>query len=142
MNLRLFFTLFSISVLFSSCNINKVHPVPNMPFDIMVNLNLPLYSSLLGVGGYAIVDDAGFNGVIIYRRSLHEFIAFDLQSPADDANCTQPLQVDPSNFLILTDACNGAQFSLFDGSPISGSKFGLRMYSVQYDGMTTLRVMN
>lgn len=142
MNLRLFFSIIGFSFLLSNCNINRIHPVPNAPFDIMVNLNLPIYNSLLGVGGYATVDNAGYNGLIIYRRSLSEFIAFDLQSPAEDANCQQPLAVDSVNFLVLRDPCNGAEFSLFDGSPISGSKFGLRMYMVQYDGMTTLRVTN
>ena len=142
MKLRLILLFSLIITIFSSCNINKVHPVPNVPFDIIINLNLPTYNSLLGVGGYAIVESIGYKGVIIYRRSLNEFVAFDLQSPAEEAGCETPLQVNADNFLQLDDVCYNAKFSLFDGSPMEGSKFGLRMYIAQFDGLNNLRIMN
>ncbi len=142
MNVRLFFAIGLIFLLFSNCNVNKVHPVPSVPFDVIVDINLPLYNNLLGVGGYAIVNNAGYNGVVVYRRNLNEFVAFDLQSPAEDGTCTTPLAINEDNFLQLDDLCSGATFSLYDGSPMSGSKFGLRMYICYYDGIRNLRIYN
>ena len=142
MKLRLFFAFTLIITFFSGCKINKIHPVPNVPFDIIIDLNLPSYNGLLGVGGYATVNDAGYRGVVVYRRSLNEFVAFDLQSPAEEGSCQTPLSVNADNFLQLDDLCSGAKFSLYDGSPIEGSKFGLRMYVTYYNGINNLRISN
>ena len=137
-----FILLFAIGLVVSACNTNKNHPVPNVPFDITIDMNLPSYDDLLGVGGYAYVN-AGSRGVIVYRRGIDDFVAFDRHSPADPSGiCATPLTPDDDNFLILNDECSGAQFSLYDGSPISGSDFGLRQYATAYGGGTNLRIYN
>ena len=74
---------------------NNNHPVPNVPFDVIIDINLPTYSDLIGVSGYAMVN-AGSRGVIVYRRGIEEFIAFDRHSPADvDGSCALPLTPGP-----------------------------------------------
>jgi len=126
----------------SGCQVNNNHPVPNVPFDITIDMTLPTYDDLQGVGGYAYVN-AGSRGVIVYRRGVDDFVAFDRHSPADiTGSCPQVLTPDANNFLMLNDTCSGAQFSLFDGSPISGSEFGLRQYATAWGGGTTLRIFN
>lgn len=124
-----------------ACQKNKKHPVPSIPFDILIYINLPSYSSLEAVGGWAYVE-GGSKGIVVYRRSYDEFIAFDRHSPAEDGICGFPLTTDPDNFLELNDSCSGAKFSLYDGSPISGSEFGLRQYQTWWDGGTGLRIYN
>lgn len=125
-----------------SCGKQPIHPVPYVPFNQSINLNLPSYFSLAGVGGYAYVT-GGSRGIIIYRRSLDEFVAFDRHSPADpDALCEEPLYPDSENFLVLKDSCNSATFSLFDGSPITGSSFGLMQYATNFDGNSILTIYN
>lgn len=136
----LLFVVF-IASFFSSCNKNKVHPVPSIPFDITINLGLPSYSDLNGVGGHAFVD-GGSKGIIVYRLSTYEFVAFDLHSPSNEGDCEKPLKTDDDNFLQLVDQCDNARFSLLDGSPISGSEFGLRRYAVYFDGSSNLRIYN
>jgi len=127
---------------FSSCKKNKNHPVPNIPFDITINLSLPSYSDLNGAGGWAYVA-GGSRGIIVYRKSYDEFVAFDRQSPADGgADCGTALTPNADNFLQLDDACSGAKFSLYDGSIISGSDFGLRQYQAMWDGSNLLRIYN
>lgn len=129
-------------LLLSSCKVNNNHPVPDVPFDITIDMTLPTYDDLLGVGGYAYVN-AGSRGVIVYRRGIEDFVAFDRHSPADvNGNCNQPLTPDANNFLVLNDTCNNAQFSLFDGSPVEGSEFGLRQYATAWGGGNTLRIYN
>lgn len=137
----IFVLMFLLGMSTFSCNKNKRHPVPSIPFDISININLPTYSDLTGVGGYAFVD-GGSKGIIVYRRSTNEFVAFDRHSPANDGTCDQPLVLNADNFLELDDQCDGAKFSLYDGSPISGSEVGLRMYTTSFDGANYLRIYN
>lgn len=129
-------------MLFMACNKNNQNPVPNIPIDITIDIALPSYMNLQGVGGYAYVN-GGSKGIIVYRRSIGEFVAFDRHSPADaEGVCNQPLYPDANNFLELIDSCNNARFSLYDGSPISNSTFGLRQYATQFNGSNLLRIYN
>ena len=138
----LFISLLVLSFIFSACQKNNSHPVPNIPFEIIIDINLPSYSNLIGVSGYAMVN-AGSRGVIVYRRGIDEFIAFDRHSPADvDGSCEFPLFPDTDNYLVLKDSCNNATFSLYDGSPISGSEYGLRQYQTTWNGSESLRIFN
>lgn len=137
------FLLVSLILIGSSCNKNTGNPVPNIPFDITIDINLPSYSNLTGVGGWAYVYNEGSRGLIIYRRAIDEFVAFDRHSPADpEGICFLPLYPDSDNFLQLNDTCNNATFSLYDGSPISNSQYGLRQYSTIFDGTNLLRIYN
>jgi hypothetical protein len=136
------FLVISIVLLSASCNKNGSNPVPNIPFDITIDINLPSYSNLSGVGGWAYVN-GGSRGIIVYRRALDEFVAFDRHSPADpEGTCFLPLFPDNDNFLQLKDTCNNATFSLYDGSPISNSQFGLRQYRTVFNGTDLLRIYN
>ena len=124
------------------CGKNRQNPVPNIPLDITIDINLPSYNALQGVGSYSYVT-GGSRGIIVYRKSLGEFVAFDRHSPADpNGTCPQPLYPDNANFLQLKDSCNNATFSLYDGSPISNSEFGLRQYATQFNGTNLLRIYN
>ncbi len=127
----------------SGCQKNDQHPVPNVPFDFTIDISLPSYSPLMGVSGWAYAN-GGSRGIIIYRRGIDEFVAFDRHSPADEIGtaCDQPLVPDPNNFLQLNDTCNNATFSLYDGSPISNSVYGLRQYQTIWDGNHGLRIYN
>lgn len=130
-----------IGTLMTACNKNRNHPVPSIPFDIEINVNLPSYSELQSVGGWAYVSGAS-KGIIVYRSDVNNFVAFDRHSPAEDGTCEQALVTDEENFLQLNDLCSGAKFSLLDGSIISGSEFGLRQYETVWDGSNYLRIRN
>lgn len=129
--------------LVAACTKNNEHPVPNIPFDITIDMSLPSYSALMGVSGWAYVN-GGSRGIIVYRRGVNDFVAFDRHSPADPVGspCDQPLVPDDNNFLQLNDTCNNATFSLYDGSPMSNSVYGLRMYQAMWDGNQSLRIYN
>ena len=118
------------------------NPIPSIPFDITINIEFPSYSSLIGVGGWTYVV-GGSRGIIVYRKSVDQFVAFDRQSPKDpDGTCSKPLTPDADNFLQLNDTCSGATFSLYDGSAISGSDYGLRQYQTSWNGINSLRIYN
>lgn len=125
-----------------SCKKSKNHPVPSIPFDISININLPSYSELNNVSGWVYVN-GGSRGIIVYRRGIDDFVAFDRHSPADpEGTCPQPLTPDQNNFLNLLDTCGSAVFSLYDGSPVSNSDVGLRMYQTSWNGTETVRIFN
>lgn len=130
-------------ILFSGCKKNsKNNPVPNITFDITINIDLPSYSNLVGVGGWTYVS-GGSKGIIVYRKATDLFVAFDRHSPKDpDGVCQKPLTPDVDNFLQLIDSCSGAKFSLYDGSAISESEFGLRQYQTSWNGTNSLRIYN
>lgn len=137
-----FILFFAVGLLLSACTKNASHPVPSIPFDITINMSLPSYSDLIGVSGYAYIN-GGSRGIIVYHRGIDDFVAFDRHSPSDVAGtCEQPLTPNENNFLMLEDTCNNVQFSLFDGSPMSGTEFGLRQYAVTWDGGQNLRIYN
>lgn len=139
--MKLLFILFFTLILIG-CNKNNNHPVPNIAFDMTIDINLPSYNALISVGTWAFVT-GGSRGIIVYRRSIDEFVAFDRHSPEDpDGICPQPLFPDPDNFLTLDDTCSAATFSLYDGSPISGSDYGLRQYQTSYNGTNLVRIYN
>jgi hypothetical protein len=141
MHIRILLILLPITFL-AGCNKNRTNPVPNIPFDIQIDISLPSYNSLNGVGGWCYVN-GGSRGIIVYRKSIDDFVAFDRHSPADiDGTCPSPLFPDADNFLQLNDTCNNAKFSLYDGTPISNSEFALRQYATAFDGNSILRIYN
>lgn len=143
MNTRNILIIFLFLTLFG-CSKNGQHPVPYYSFDANVNLTLPSYIDLQGVGGWAYVSGIGSKGVIVYRQSMQNFVAFDRHSPADEGfDCETGLTPDSNNFLILNDPCSNAQFSLYDGSIIGGdTEWGLRAYEVEYYGGQYIRIFN
>lgn len=129
-------------LLSSKCNNQNQHPVPFVPVDITIDIQLPSYSNLQGVGGWTYLN-GGSRGIIVYRKAIDEFVAFDRHAPSDpEGSCSIALYPDDQNFLQLIDSCNNAVFSLYDGSPVSNSIFGLRQYATQFNGNNLLRVYN
>ncbi len=138
--LQIFFVL--LFLVSASCKKNKNHPIASIPLDITIDLTLPSYIELTGVGGWAYVN-GGIKGIIVYRQSYDVFVAFERQSPEDPENtCSSGLVPNVDNFLQLDDPCSNAKFSLYDGSPISGSDWGLRQYQVVWNGSNLLRIYN
>lgn len=133
---------FGILILSSKCNNQNQNPVPFVPVDVTIDIQLPSYSNLQGVGGWTYLN-GGSRGIIVYRKGIDEFVAFDRHSPVDvSGTCPLPLYPDSQNFLQLKDSCNNAVFSLYDGSPVSNSIYGLRQYATQFNGNNLLRVYN
>ena len=133
---------FGLLLLSSKCNNQNQHPVPFVPVDITIDMQLPSYSNLQGVGGWTYLN-GGSRGIIVYRKAIDEFVAFDRHAPSDpEGSCPIALYPDNQNFLQPIDSCNNAVFSLYDGSPVSNSIFGLRQYATQFNGNNLLRVYN
>lgn len=139
---NLLFIFVSLFLFSSKCSKQNQNPVPFVPVDVTIDIQLPSYSNLQGVGGWTYLN-GGSKGIIIYRRGIDDFVAFDRHSPADpDGTCQFPLFPEDQNFLQLKDTCNNAVFSLYDGSPVSNCVYGLRQYATQFNGNNLLRIYN
>ncbi|MGB0933601.1 MAG: hypothetical protein ACPGU5_04925 [Lishizhenia sp.] len=140
---KTFFILFIICAVLVGCKTTNNHPVQPPPFQLQVNLTLPSYAALQGISGYAYVS-GGIKGIVIYRKSQNEFVAFDRMSTTENAaDCESGVVINEDNFLVLDDPCSDTQYSLYDGSIVTGDvEWGLRGYIVQFDGSNTLTIQN
>ena len=113
--------------------------IPLVAVDREINITLPSYSSLSVVGGWAYVT-GGSKGLLIYRRTLDQFVAYDRHVPYDvDLGCI--VEVDQNN-VECVDPCSQSRFSLYDGSPLDGpATFPLKQYSATFNG-TIVHVYN
>ena len=138
---KLIATTFLLFVLFA-CR-ERLHPVPDIPFNINIDINLPTYVGLQSIGGFAYVDNIGVKGVVVYRATLDEFVAFDRMSTADGGDTCDGLFINPENQLILLDPCTESQFLLIDGSLVQGpANWGLRGYRTFFNGSNILNIQN
>lgn len=133
---------FLFTSVFFSCNKNNEYPLPSIPFDFTIDLSLPSYQEINAVGGWCYVA-GGLKGIVIYRKGIDEFVVWERQSPLDpQGTCAEGVSPKSTNFLELDDPCSEAVFSLYDGSPIQNSDWGLRQYRYDWNGSNLLRIYN
>ena len=125
--------------LLTSCN-NETHPLPSVPVNISINLDLPAYQALNSPGEYAYVN-GGIRGIVVYRN-FDEFVALDRQSTYNhEDECA--VIVNPDNMFQLEDTCSGSKFDIASGVVIEGpAKWALRRYSTSWNGVNTVFVYN
>ena len=136
--------LMTLLLSFFSCkDKNVVSPVPNIPFDITLNLSLPLYSNLQYPLGGIVFVNGGSKGIAILRISSEQFAVFDRHCPYKvEEGCV--VTIDPDNIAVLIDSdCCASRFNMVNnGLPDNGpATTGLRSYSYTYNG-SVLRIYN
>lgn len=124
---------------FTACGKDR-NVIPNVLVDITVNINNPGYINLTVTGGNMYFS-GGSRGIICFRKSTDEFIAFDRHCPYEPEESCGILSVQSDN-VTMRCACCASTFSLFDGSLQSGPAFQpVRIYKTEFDG-TILRIYN
>ncbi len=129
---------------FFSCNNKNVEsPIPNIPFDITLNLSLPLYLELLHPMSGIVFVNGGSKGIAIIRISEDQFAIFDRHCPYKmEEGCA--VVEDPDNIAVLIDSdCCSSRFSMVNnGLPNNGPAItGLKSYKYTYNG-AVLRIYN
>ncbi len=113
--------------------------VPNVYVDIYLYTSDPAFSPLNAVGGYAYLS-GGSKGIVVYRKSQTEFMAYDRCCTYNVAN-RNIIAVDASG-LIAADAVCGSKFLITDGSVNHGPAANLlKIYQTSFDG-TVLHIFN
>lgn len=130
------FFLFATALLtlFPSCK--KEEQAPEIPYvyvGFSLNPNGTQYINLNRVNGWETVY-GGYNGILIFRKSLNEFVAFERACPYDPLTEGAQVRVDESDITCSCPVC-GSRFILTDGTPFEGpSHFPLKQYTAIYDG--------
>jgi nitrite reductase/ring-hydroxylating ferredoxin subunit len=123
---------------FCSCKKDSSQ-VPVIYVDIYLYTTDPAFSPLNATNGYAYLN-GGSKGILVFRKSLNEFMAYDRQCTYKVAE-GNTVKVDASG-LLATDAVCGSKFLLTDGSANQGPAVNsLRQYQTSYDG-TVLHIFN
>jgi nitrite reductase/ring-hydroxylating ferredoxin subunit len=120
-------------VLIYSCKKNTVeNPIPNVPVNLSINLTMPQYAPLNSIGN-SVYLDGGYRGIILYRRSLTEFVSFDRACPYSPTTDGVKLEIDTSGIASYDPHC-GSKFSLYDGSILKGPAASpMKPYNTDYD---------
>jgi nitrite reductase/ring-hydroxylating ferredoxin subunit len=123
---------------FSSCKKDK-ETVPYVYTDLYLYTTDPAFSPLNATGGYAYLA-GGSRGIVIYRKSQNEFMAYDRHCTYKVAD-GNTVMVDASG-LIAADAACGSKFLLTDGSANQGPAINpLKQFQTAFDG-TVLHIYN
>ncbi len=121
---------------------NQNSIVPLVFVDVTLFLDLPEFAPLAAPGG-SIHISGGSLGIIIYRRNMEEFVAFDRHCTYQvDDYCR--ITIDEETTITANCECCSSVFSIYDGSPISGEAPAvLARYRTGFNGVTNqLRIFN
>ncbi|HEU4717048.1 MAG TPA: hypothetical protein VFU15_04415 [Bacteroidia bacterium] len=115
--------------------------IPNVYVNLTIYVNDPGNIRLTTVGGWKYFD-GGNRGIVVYRKSQNEFVAYDRTCPYKPDESSSVVSVDTTNNILLKDASCTSQFLMSDGTPIGGpAVIPLKLYRSIFDG-TTLHVTN
>lgn len=132
-NLFFFLSFIFIFAVSLSCRKEKPYTIPETSVDIYIYTSNPSYISLTVVGGWAYVS-GGVRGVLVYRKSNTEFIAYERNCTYQSSDACATVIVDKSN-VIAVDTCCHSEFLLNDGSVIKApASLPLKVYRNTYDG--------
>lgn len=128
------------TVFISACKKKKNSVIPYFPVNIYIYPSDPNFNKLNTPGGWAYLN-GGSRGIIVYRRSNEEFVAYDRHCTYDTENPCGKVSVDASQ-IMAKDTCCGSEFVLTDGSVVkSPASVPLQSYRVNYNG-NELHVFN
>ena len=125
----------------SSCDLDNDHPVPLVLVDFNIDVTTTQYINLNYIGGWEYVK-GGYKGLVIYRKSLDEFVVFDRTCTYDPLDECSRIEVEESG-LFMVDSCCMSRFLILDGSTTGDgpATIWLKQYRTQFDGQF-LRVYN
>lgn len=124
---------------FSCRKDSSYDPIPNVYVNLSLDLSSTLYVELSTIGGWVYLT-GGYKGIVVYRLSEYDFVAYDRACSYDPSNSCR-LEMDKSG-LQLTDSCCGSQFIILDGSVHTPPATApLKAYNTQFDGQY-LRIYN
>lgn len=111
------FFLFLLVTLFA-CEKTPTNGVPNVYVNIALDLNSPSFQALNAVGG-AVQITGGAKGIIVYRFSQDEYLAYDRTCTYLPDRADSRVGLD-STLINAVDSSCGSKFELNSGSALKG----------------------
>lgn len=140
---RFFFIPILILLLFVRCDDEEI-PFPYVHIDATLYIDTQLGNML--IDQYVYIDGYGLGGLIIYRKSEAEYLAFD-RACTYEANRSCKLEDDDTFSGILQCPCCGSKFWM-TGNDLAGSNYQgpasapLKQYNCYLSGINTLIIRN
>ena len=129
----LMLTFLAMLITSGACKKNQDNGVPITAVDIYLYANNPSFVNLNVVSGWVYIT-GGVRGILVYRKSTSEFMAYDRNCTYQSSQPCATVVVDATNIL-ATDTCCHSKFSIYDGSVTHGpAGFPLKAYNTSYDG--------
>lgn len=126
-------TAFVIVMSIAGCKKDANNGVPITPVDIYLYTNNPSFVNINGVGGWLYIT-GGVRGILVYRKSPSEFMAYDRNCTYQSSDACATVVVDATNIL-ATDTCCHSKFSMYDGSVTQApAGLPLKAYNTTFDG--------
>ncbi len=130
---------FMLTLLLAGCK-KKNDDVPDTYVNVTIYTTEPSFANLNAVGGWIYVN-AGYKGIIVYRKSPQDFVALERACTFDPESACDGVVVQSDNFS-AKDTCCGSVFQIYDGAVIQNpASSPLTQYRTSYDG-TTLHIYN
>lgn len=131
---RIFIGALTFFLVFVSCDKAQEHDtIPNVAVDIYLDINSTMYLQLNTVGGYLYIT-GGYKGLLVYRISEYDFVAFDRTCPYDPYVSESRLEMDLGNLTVHDTVCN-SKFVIIDGSVLEGpATLPMKQYRTEFDG--------
>ena len=140
-NYRVFFWFGLILAFSCSKDTNLISPIPDVIVREQLNLNSSEALPLKSRDGTFVYIKGGLKGIIVYRRSQDNFLAFERKSPYRlEDSCG--IISGHSSYLYMIDSCHNCTFD-WQGQPTGGPcKDIMKQYQVQYLNNFTLLITN
>lgn len=124
-----------IIIMGGSCSKEEAPPeIPYVYVNFSIDPNGTQYANLNYVNGWETVT-GGYKGILIFRRTINEFVAFERACPYDPVVTGSQVRVDTSGITCYCPACN-SKYIMYDGTPYEGvSRYPLKQYTTNYDGV-------
>lgn len=136
----IFYTLFITLIIIAGCKKDGTNNVPETSVDIYMYTNNPSFVNVSVVGGWVYIS-GGIRGILLYRKSNSEFMAYDRNCTYQSSNPCATVYVDNTN-IQATDTCCHSRFSIYDGTVYQGpASLPLKSYRTTFDG-NVLHVYN
>ncbi len=113
--MRYFILLFCL--LLTACDNTQPSIYPEVPVNIVLDLNNLPYQRLQFDGGYVYLN-GGIRGIILYRKNAGTYYAFDRACSFRPTNSCEQVEAHSTN-LYLEDKCCQSKFD-WEGVPTSG----------------------
>jgi len=134
------FYLLLLAFLANSCRKDNNNYVESVPVDIYLYTNNPSFVNVSVVGGWVYIT-GGVRGILVYRKSNTEFMAYDRNCTYQSSEPCATVVVDNTN-IVAVDTCCHSRFSIYDGSVFQGPAAApLKAYNTTFDG-SVLHIYN
>lgn len=131
-----FFFIVLVSTILFTCNKDRER-IPYVYVDFYLNLNDPSFNDLSVVGN-TIAVTGGVRGVLIYRKSLDEFVALDRCCSYEPSKSCEIVSID-STGLFAKCSCCFSEFFLYDGYVNKGpAEYPLAEYRTSFNSYSNI----